>query len=186
MSQTPLKIIDLSDQLPINRKVSGGTRELTKIDTIVVHCTDAYMEGSLAQYARNLAYYDIGPNHISSTGCEGITYHRLISQAGEIALTAPLESVRWHTYGMNKRSIGIALCYKVRSSKKRKNEELPSPQMLDACARYCANLSKVLGKKLILVGHRECPSNSKECPGYDVDLDKLRTRYDEYCKQLNV
>lgn len=188
-------IRNIVNELPRHATKKYKRRNLNDIRYVVIHCTDAPSpkgntdeERIAAEIAhiKAIAAYDVGPNHISKTGCPAFTYHRAVGETGNIYLTSSLEDVTWHAGNANAESIGIALLYRVRTAQRRKGESRPTAEMIESALTAAANISKVLGRRLGLVGHREVPDTSKECPGFDVDMNALRARYSAICDEIGV
>jgi N-acetyl-anhydromuramyl-L-alanine amidase AmpD len=163
------------------------------IKRIVVHTTDWDVT------PEELAAYDIGPNHISNTGCPTITYHYLIEQDGRVVKAADHEWVTWHVGNWNRGSLGVALVYKTdpayeKAKVKGKptpplaDEHMPSGKMNDSMiwllVQLCIHEGVPPNK---IFGHRELYGTGwfndkgskrlrKTCPGMAVDMDRLRQR----------
>lgn len=176
---------DLVSQLPLNSKKKPKVRPLSSIKQIIVHTTDwdiAPLE---------LAKYDIGPNHIDSTGCPSITYHYLIEKDGTVSRTAKEEWVTWHAGGHNSNSLSIALVYKTDPAFESgkgpyKVNFTPTQEMLialddllvDLCKKFRIPPTEIYGHReligtgfILFKGHKRL---RKTCPGMSVDLDELR------------
>jgi len=176
---------DLKDELPRHPTKRYKTRPISKIKRIVVHTTD------WATTPEKIAEYDIGPNHISDSGCPAITYHEMIGTTGELYSTLPYEEVSWHVGMWNPGSLAIALSYRC-SNKKGDDVYAPKRVLLRAlemrCGEICLNLGLTPDR---VVGHRELKGTGwtmfkgskrlrKTCPGIRVDLDKVRRNVARY------
>jgi len=98
-----MNIINLTAVLPWNPKRQWGTRELSRINKIIVH--QELGEGTIEQVNR----YHIKPNHISPKGCPHFCYHYGIRKNGEVIQANELSQITWHTKGQNGVAIGIML-----------------------------------------------------------------------------
>jgi hypothetical protein len=183
-----MEIKDLVPTLPIHPKKKVKFRKLSNIKKIVVHTTDWNIE------PLELAKYDIGPNHIDSTGCPSITYHYYIGKDGTVARTAAEEWVTWHAAGYNTESVAICLAYKTDPLFESGKISQPGPnnkpteemlKALDALLVYLCKRLKVNPKEIL--GHRELEGTGftfqkghkqlrKTCPGMTINLDILRAR----------
>lgn len=186
-----VKPVDVSAQLPRHATKKHKTRKLTDIKRIVVHTTDWVVT------PQDLAKYDIGPNHISSSGCPGITYHEMITEAGILFKTLPHEEISWHAGIWNPGSLAIALVYRC-TGPDGKDTYAPFPQALQTLQCRAGDIFLELGLTPDnLVGHRELKGTGwfwskgskrlrKTCPGLKVDLDLLRTNCAKYmqCRLL--
>ena len=173
------KLIDIVDSLPRNPKKDVKTRHLEEIKSIVVHTTDDDCT------PQALAKYDIGPNHISPTGCPTITYHEMVMDDGTVYLTLGYDEIGWHTGFINGAAIGIAMVYKCTNSKG-KDEFPPFEKQLVSCEERCGNLClEFCITPQNIFGHREIEGTGwnwvdgkkvlrKTCPGLKVDLDLFR------------
>ena len=185
------EVLDLSNELPVH-----PTKEIPKRKTVkrfVVHTTDWVVD------PEELAQYDVGPNHISNTGCPSITYHYLIGQDGSISKTANHDWVTWHVGNWNGGSLGIALVYKTDPAFEKaaargkpitlvNSENRPSGLMLESLTWLLVQLcihENVSPQKIF--GHRELKGTGwfndkgskrlrKTCPGMALDMKELRSR----------
>ena len=96
-----MKIENLITQLPWHTTRRWATRDLSKINKIVIH--QELGEGSI----EGVNNYHIGPNHISQKGCPHFCYHYGIRKDGEIVQANELASITWHVGSHNTESIGI-------------------------------------------------------------------------------
>jgi len=183
-------VTDLSDTLPVH-PTKKPTKQ-TKINKLVVHMTDGVVT------ARGLAKYDIGPNHISKTGCPTITYHYLIHQSGDVDKCVNHSIVTWHAGNHNRKSLALALNYKgdnkwEKARSQGVGTDLPPnsanrptstaiERLLDLLHKLC--LAELVSPVQIF-GHRELKGTGwtlqkgskrlrKTCPGMAVDLDYIR------------
>ncbi len=178
---------DLVGKLPVHPKKKPESRKLSSIEKIVVHCSDWDITPEA------LAQYDIGPNHISSTGCPSITYSYLVQKDGTVCRTAPEEWVLWHAAGHNSKSLAVCLVYKTDSVYESgkvnivPSDKAPSLQQMMALDELLTNLClKLRVSPMNVVGHRELVGTGfifdnkghkrlkKTCPGRAVDLDFMR------------
>lgn len=171
-----IEMVDLWGKLPLNATKGFTTRRLKDVECLVVHCTD--VEGWTPQ---RLNEYDIGPNHISKTGCPTCTYHDYIRIGGEWYHMVDYDVRTWHVGKWNKTSIGVALEFKP------DKDHNPDPDMMNTLIEYLATACLFLGlAPRTIVGHRELEGTGyildesghlrllKTCPGLEIDLDKLR------------
>jgi len=177
--------VDISGSLPRHTKKKYATRSVSDIKRIVVHTTDWDCT------AEELAAYDIGPNHISSTGCPAITYHGLIMPNSEWHKTLPYEEVAWHVGPWNTGSVGLALVFRV-SDGFGADYYAPKEKQIKSLMRACGSLCLKLGvEPTNIVGHRELKHTGwfwfkgsrklrKTCPGLRVDMDEVRSRVIKY------
>lgn len=189
-----VKTTDVTRTLP--RHPSGKrykTRELSKINRIVIHTTDR--DWTLVR----LAKYDITPyfvvngkkiyNHIDKTGLPAITYHDVIMKDGKPYHTLPYNEISYHAGGYNTGSIAVALMYVVTDPKTKKDTYAPTDYALKTlwchlgklCLRFNLTPDRIFG-------HRELKGTGwffnsqgskrlrKTCPGLQVDLDEVRKR----------
>jgi N-acetyl-anhydromuramyl-L-alanine amidase AmpD len=181
-----MDITNLVPTLPTHPKKKPKVRKLSDIKKIVVHTTDWNIQ------PLELAKYDIGPNHIDSTGCPTITYHYYIGQSGETFRTADETWVTWHAALHNSNSIAVCLAYKTdpafESGKTKIPEagKIPSKEMMQSLYSLLVHLCKTLKiSPLEIWGHRELFGTGfilikghkqlkKTCPGMSIDLDSLR------------
>jgi N-acetyl-anhydromuramyl-L-alanine amidase AmpD len=152
-------------------------RQPEDIKRIVIHCTAA--NWTLEQ----LVDYDLGPNHISATGCSVATYSDVIFADGQIKHVVDYTKETWHVGNWNYSSLGIALMYNPGP----KDAIGPSNEAYVAMLNHCALLAMRLGLlPSDIVGHRELKDTGwildkdgnkqlrKTCPGMSINLDTLR------------
>ena len=181
------KYTDLRDKLARHKYKKPTVRPFSSIHYIVVHCTDMVVT------PHSLARYDVGPNHISKTGCPGITYADIIDMDGHIYHCEYYKNVTWHAGKWNKKSVGVALNYKA-TNKKGKPDFRPSRESLDSLHHLLVSMCLVLKvNPKNIVGHRELKdtgwvwkiskdsgkarkSQLKWCPGQFVDLELIRNK----------
>jgi len=191
-----VKPIDLSGSLIKHPTKKYKTRKLSKINKIVVHCTDRNwtilqlnhydVEGFL-----KLSNGDIEVNHIDPSGLPGITYHDVFMMDGKIYHTLPYEEVSWHAGGYNTGSVAVSLMYPVKNSFG--YPQSPSEGSIKALQCHLGKLCLRFGLTPDRVfGHRELKGTGwffnsqgskrlrKTCPGMAVDLDLLRTNVATY------
>jgi hypothetical protein len=177
---------DLTKSLPVHPKKKPDTRKSSEIKKLVVHTTDWNITPEA------LAQYDIGPNHISSTGCPSITYAYLVERDGTVCKTAPETWVTWHVGNHNRSCLGISLVYKTDAkfesgkSKSVSADNVPSLEQMTSLTALLVTLALSLGiEPQNVVGHRELEGTGfiwvkehkqlrKTCPGMAVNLDDLR------------
>jgi hypothetical protein len=181
-----LRVNDLRDKLKRHATKVATVRPLAAIDTIVVHTTD--WDTSIER----LVDYDIGPNHISTSGCPTITYHDVIMKDGTLNHCEYYRNTTWHAGKYNRDSVAIAMMYKC-SNPGKVDFDPTKEQMstLDTTLVSMCLALKVLPQGI--KGHRECEGTGfiwvvdkdngkarqsllKTCPGMGVDLYALRKR----------
>ena len=86
-----------------------GQTKTRKVDMIIVHCSDTYK-------TMDIGSQEIKKWHVEERGWSGIGYHFIIRRDGTIELGRDLdedgdifEEIGAHTYGYNKKSIGICM-----------------------------------------------------------------------------
>lgn len=151
---------------------------------IVVHTTD--WDTSIDTLVR----YDLGPNHISSTGCPSITYHDVIMKDGTLNHCELYKNITWHAGKWNKTSVAIALMYKCTNLGK--VDLSPTNEQLAMLERTLVTMCLALKvRPQDIKGHRELEDTGfiyvidkdsgkarqsllKTCPGMSIDLYALR------------
>lgn len=181
-----MNVKNLVPTLPVHPTKKPDKRKLSSIQKIVVHTTDWEVDPV------RLAQYDIGPNHISNTGCPTATYHYYINQAGEVSKLVNEDIVTWHAAGHNTNSVAICLAYKTdpqfESGKKKRPDptKIPTAEMraalqgllVELCIRLAVSPTQIFGHRelfgtgfIFLKGHKAL---RKTCPGMTIDLGLLR------------
>ena len=125
---------------------------MLKVDDIkylVVHCSDT-------PNSESLKASDIHKMHLSF-GWNGIGYHKIICQNGQIENGRPTYWIGAHVYGFNNNSLGVCLIGKNNFNKKQLNS-------LFALLKYWEKIYP----KAEIIGHKDFPNTSKTCPNFDV------------------
>lgn len=170
-----LDTVDIADTLKKHPTKKYKTRDLDKVNRVVIHCLDRdWTVDQLVNYDVDgkLTYWKtldkvnvMGQpiiiktteyNHISRNGLPGITYHELIDKAGIHYHTLPHYEVSWHAAGYNRSSVAIGLMYRVTDTETKRDTQAPSEQMVRKlykvaaflCLQYYLTPDRV-------VGHRE-------------------------------
>lgn len=186
---------DIVNELPRHASKKYRTRSESKIDMVVVHCTDRdWTVQQLAEYdtAGSLTYErkvdgklitDI--NHINSAGIPGITYHDCIEESA-IYHTLPYVESSYHAGGYNSRSVAIAMLYRTTNPKTSRSEYKPPDGMVKLTQCHAAELCLRFGLAPDRVfGHRELRGTGwdwirgrkrllKSCPGIKVNMITMR------------
>ena len=117
------------------------------IKYIIVHCSDT---------EKNLTAIDIHNMHLGF-GWDGIGYHKVIKNDGEIENGRPEYWVGAHVKGLNYCSLGICLIGK---------NSFSELQMQSLKIQLFKWKKKYPNAKV--VGHRDSTNTSKTCPNFDV------------------
>lgn len=101
--------VDKENRQYVNKKynLNNYYRELNSIEKIIIHCTatdSVAWENPMA-----CIRYDLGPNHISRSGCPTSTYHFYINKAGEIYHLVSMNYYTWNCAGQNRDSVAISI-----------------------------------------------------------------------------
>jgi len=116
---------------------------------LVVHCSDT-------PNSHNLKAIDIHKMHLSF-GWDGIGYHKIICQNGEIEEGRPTYWVGAHVYENNKNSLGVCLIGKDNFN----NNQLDTLFLLLKSWELQYPNAEILG-------HRDFLNTTKTCPNFDV------------------
>lgn len=95
-------IKDITLYLPTHPTQVYAKRNLSEIDTIVVHQTDSKDSGKFGAY-------DIARYHVNNNGWAGIGYHYYIIKDGSIFQTQPDYVISNHASNYNATSLGIVI-----------------------------------------------------------------------------
>lgn len=145
--------IDIVKELPKNANKSYSTRNLSNVDTIVVHhaAVNSTLAGSTPTAVANF--------HINQYDWPGIAYHIVVMPNGQVLLTNYLETESYHTGTLNPRSIGILVMGDF-------DTEQFTPTQEASLVKAIKWVQKKVGKKLKVGGHYQF--SSKTCPGMNV------------------
>lgn len=143
-TMTALKINDIVAALP---KGTGTyrKRKLTDISGIVIH-------HSASDFG---TAFDFANWHIGR-GWPGIGYHFVISADGTVNQTNNIDTVSYHVADHNTANVGICLVGNL-------SNHPPTAKQLTSLKALIQHVNTVVGKKLIVRGHRDL--NATECPG---------------------
>lgn len=133
-------------------------KERSKTDLIVVHCSatqpkDSFDWKSIDQMHRQRGFITIG-------------YHFVIKTDGTIQEGRPLNAIGAHAQGYNDRSVGICLIGGVDSKGKAKDNF--TDEQRESLKKLLDWLWFVYPESNIM-GHRDLPNVSKDCPCFDLD-----------------
>ena len=118
-----------------------------KINYLIVHCSDT---------KKNLTVQDIHIMHLNF-GWDGLGYHKIIDQHGEIHNGRPEYWIGAHVKGLNENSLGVCLIGKENFSK----AQLKSLKLI-------LNEWKNKYPQAKVLGHRDSIKTKKTCPNFDV------------------
>lgn len=119
------------------------------IEYLVVHCSDT-------PNSENLTAIDIHKMHLSF-GWNGIGYHKIICQSGEVEEGRPVYWAGAHVYEYNKKSLGVCLIGRDNFNSKQLNSLFK-----------VLSLWKKQYQTAKIVGHNDFPNTSKTCPNFNV------------------
>ena len=190
-----MKIIDLSNSLPVHPTKKYKLRNLSDIKRVVVHTVNReWTPVRLATYDIT-PYYVVGGrkiyNHISKSGCPAITYAELFMPDGTIYHTLPWEEISYHVGVWNNSSLGVALMYRCTDGEG-VDTYAPTKEALQALFKRVGGICLILGLTPDkVVGHRELRGTGwfwfkgsrrfrKLCPGLQVNMDEVRIGVAKY------
>ncbi|OYT36447.1 N-acetylmuramoyl-L-alanine amidase [Candidatus Pacearchaeota archaeon ex4484_71] len=101
-------------------------------------------------------------------GWEDIGYHHLIDKFGKVYLGRSEKYWGAHVLGQNHHSIGICIMGNF------DKEEPPKKQMYSLLKLIIEKMKEYNITVENVLGHREFPNVKKTCPGYYVNMDKIR------------
>ena len=134
------------------------------IDLIVIHC-------SATRATRSYTVDDCRRDH-RARGYADIGYHFYITRDGVVHRGRPLHTEGAHARGFNRRSIGI--CYEGGLDAKGHPADTRTPQQKDTLHRLLLRL-KTDYPNVRIVGHRDLPGVTKDCPCFEVLSECLLT-----------
>lgn len=102
-------MVDSVNRNLVNKKynLNNYIRDLEDIEKIIVHCTAT--DSAAWNDPMACIKYDLGPNHISRSGCPTATYHFYINKSGEVYQLVSMNYYTWNCAGENKDSIAICI-----------------------------------------------------------------------------
>ena len=155
-ASSTLTIYDITDDLPKHPTKYYPSRSLGQISSVFIHHS-ATTSGTPYAYAEY---------HILERDFPGIAYHFVIDKNGKINQTNYLDTISYHVSGKNTASIGICLTgnYDIQS---------PPNAQIDSCVRLITYLNGILGRNLIIHGHRDFAN--KSCPGDNIDMEWIKS-----------
>lgn len=170
----PIKIIDISDDLPWHPDRTWEQRPRSAVTEFIVH-------QALAAKAttRGVNRYHITPsphNHLSIRGAPHIAYHFTIDRDGTIYKCNALTDITWQCKGHNYNAIGLCLMGDFTGPSHPTNQE-PTKKQLKSLGRIMEYAHTELGiAKAYFYGHIDV--GKKICPGNTVyeAVKKFRTK----------
>lgn len=150
-----IEIADIVDDLPKHATLTYSIRPLEAITTLTIHHTVSPPDRSIESIA---AY------HVDSNGWPGIGYHYVIKDDGRIFQTNYLETKSYHAGSSaapgdeNAVSVGISLQGDFTNA-------APPQAQQDAARALVGYLSGLLPSVTAVLGHRQMPGASTQCPG---------------------
>jgi N-acetylmuramoyl-L-alanine amidase CwlA len=90
-----------------NYNLNNYKRELDSIEKIIVHCTAT--DSTAWDNPMAVINYDLGPNHISRSGCPTATYHFYINKQGEAYQLVSMNIWTWNCAGENRDSVAVCI-----------------------------------------------------------------------------
>ena len=131
------------------------------IKYLVVHCSDT-------SNSDDLKAIDIHKMH-KSFGWDGIGYHKIIRQSGEIEEGRPTYWVGAHVYEYNNESLGVCLIGRDNFN----NKQLNTLFLL-------LKSWNLIYPKAEILGHRDFSNTNKTCPNFDVKQWWINKKINEY------
>lgn len=129
------------------------------IDKIIIHC-------SATPPNLDIGAKEIRTWHKMDRGWSDIGYHYVVRRQGTIELGRPLAIAGAHARGHNANSIGICLVGGVDSTNQPEDNFTP-PQLFTA-KLLVRGLLVEFGDEVEVLGHRDLPGVTKDCPCFDV------------------
>lgn len=152
----PPEIHDVVHDLPKHNVLRYDQRDLSTITHLCIHHSAGPASIPIIQVAN---YHIRQDKSRGKDAWPGIGYHFYIKPDGTIFQTNYLQTVSYHVYQNNAYSVGICLAGDYTDSVP------PEPQIF-AAAWLAAWLVQEHGLKVEnILGHREFPHNTTECPG---------------------
>ena len=123
--------------------------ESLNVKYLIIHCSDTADD-------KDLSARDIHKMHLTF-GWDGIGYHKIIRRDGTLENGRPEFWVGAHTYGLNKKSLGVCLIGQSNFT----SNQLNSLEKLLIKWKKKYPLSQIKG-------HSEAIKTKKTCPNFDV------------------
>lgn len=131
---------------------------MRKLDLIVIHC-------SATKPSQNIGVDEIRDWHIKGNGWSDIGYHNVIRREGVIEEGRPISVPGAHAKGYNDHSIGICLVGGLNDAGK-PEANFTFRQYLEL--KFLVYSYKEKYNIQTVLGHRDLPDVSKDCPCFDV------------------
>ena len=129
-------------------------RNIRKIDTIVIHCSDT-------PPGMDIGAIDIRRWHIQERGWSDIGYHFVVKLDGTVQPGRPVGRVGAHVAGHNKHSIGICYVGGADCTDTRTDAQKYALRHLVDELKIKFNVTRVMG-------HRDFEGVDKCCPSFDA------------------
>lgn len=153
--EAPEWLIDITGSVERHPILKYVARELSGVDTIVVHHT-----ATLQATPEGIARY-----HVRTRGWPGPAYHIYIRKDGSAYLMNSLEAASYHCHNHNNHTIGLAFEGDF-------TKEQPTEAQILKGYMTAVWLDDELGKALPIKRHRDMPDNQTACPG-DFPIEDL-------------
>ncbi|MEM1326165.1 MAG: peptidoglycan recognition family protein [Bacteroidota bacterium] len=157
-SSTQLHIMNVVNTLQRHPSLRYRTRSKNTITQVVLHHSGG-STGSPERYARQ---------HVEDNGWPGIGYHFVIQPEGKVFQTNEITTISYHATNCN--TIGIGICLTGNF-----NETNPTLAQLRSLKTLIRTIENDVGRKLNIVGHRDCKNTS--CPGHNFDVAAFAVDY---------
>jgi N-acetyl-anhydromuramyl-L-alanine amidase AmpD len=133
---------------------------MRRIDLIIIHC-------SATRSNRSFTFDDLDACH-RARGWNGCGYHYYITRDGQLHFGRPEEVPGAHARHYNKHSIGI--CYEGGKDPSGRNADTRTPEQKLALRTLLIGL-KMDYPQAKIIGHRDLPNVSKDCPCFDASTE---------------
>lgn len=138
-------------------RVNMAQKKIQQVNYLVVHC------------AATKPSMDIGVKEIDKwhreRGFFKVGYHVVIRRDGRIEYGRAQDEIGAHARGFNSKSLAVCLVGGVNDNLKAENNFTPEQFI---ALRYQLALWKLKYPEAEILGHRDLPKVSKECPSFDV------------------
>jgi N-acetylmuramoyl-L-alanine amidase len=126
-------------------------------DYIIIHC-------SATPPSMDIGATEIRQWH-KARGWRDIGYHHVIRRNGKLEIGRPTMAVGAHAKGFNQSSVGICMVGGVTpEGDPESNFTRAQWATLEKLVYHCKNMYR----EAVVLGHRDLPNVTKECPSFDV------------------
>ena len=159
-----MNITNIMAELPRHRAAHYKPRDLSRVDTIVVHHSAAQHDEP--EDGWDAVVHNIADYHVKHNGWPGIGYHYVIDPDGGVWKTNALSTLSYHARGGNAGGIGVMLLGHFDHSD-------PTVEQMASLKELVREVHGNMPQVKRVIGHRDVPGARTACPGANLTATML-------------